>query len=117
MDEDVLNIKSEHKQRGVVIVIKFQAIPKATADAACESLDKEIARKREESALEAGKWSSVILEWTIQTREVVCAYMAVCANLKSYSQSSETNIISLRILHLSIVSVATQRAASNGQVQ
>jgi len=60
----------------VAIVTKDQAIPKATADAACRSLDKEIARKREEGALEAGKSSSVKLEWSIQTREAVRAFEA-----------------------------------------
>ena len=100
-----------------MIVTKDQAISKATADAACGSLDKEIARKREEGALEAGKSSSVKLEWTTQAREAVRAFEAVCANLESTNQSSEANTISLLILHLSRISVATHRAASDGPVQ
>ena len=55
----------------VAIVTKDQAIPKEIANAACESLDKEIDRKREEGALEAGISSAVRLEWTVQTREAV----------------------------------------------
>ncbi|KAH8674383.1 hypothetical protein BGZ60DRAFT_270762 [Tricladium varicosporioides] len=55
----------------VAMVTKDQAVPKATADAACRSLDKEITRKREEGALEAGKASSEKLEWTTETQEVV----------------------------------------------
>jgi hypothetical protein len=49
---------------------------KATADAACESLDKEIGVKREEGALEAGISTSVRLEWTLQTQEVVRVFEA-----------------------------------------
>ena len=101
----------------VAIVTKYQVIPKATADAACGSLDKEIARKREEGALKAGKTSSVKLEWTTETREAVRAFEAVCANLESNSQISETNTTSLRFLHQSRISVGTQRAVSDGLVQ
>jgi hypothetical protein len=72
----------------VAIVIKLQATPKATANAACESLDKEVVRKKVEGAIEAGKLSFAKLEWTIQTREVVRIYKNVCANLESNSQSS-----------------------------
>jgi len=103
------------------IVTKDQAIPIAIAEAACRSLDKEIDRQRKEGALEAGKASSVRLEWTTQTWEAVrafeAAFKAVCTNLESNSQSSETNTISLLILHQSTVSVAIQRAASIGLVQ
>ncbi|KAH6714038.1 hypothetical protein BKA61DRAFT_55154 [Leptodontidium sp. MPI-SDFR-AT-0119] len=59
----------------VALVIKDQAIPKTIAEAACRSLDKEIARQREEGALEAGKASSVKLEWTTQTRDVVNVFV------------------------------------------
>lgn len=58
----------------VAIITKEQAIPKATADAACRSLDEEINRKRREGALEAGVSSSVGLEWTIETRDAVRAF-------------------------------------------
>ena len=105
----------------VAIVTKDQAIPKATADAACGSLDKETARKREEGALEAGKASSVKLEWTTETQEVVRvfgdAFRVVCANPESNCQSSATDTISLRTLHLSRVSVAIQGVRSIGLVQ
>lgn len=125
LDEgDVLIIYSKHKEPlppSVAIVVRLHAIPQAIANAACESLDKEIGRKREEGALEAGKLSSVMLEWTTRTREVIdifgIAFKVVCANLESNSQSSGANTISLRILHLSKVSVATQEAPSNGLVQ
>jgi hypothetical protein len=60
----------------VAIVTKDQVIPKATADAACRSLDEEIARKRGEGALEAGISSSVGLEWTVETRDAVRAFEA-----------------------------------------
>jgi hypothetical protein len=56
------------------LVIKDKAIPKDVADAACRSLDKEIARKRGEGALEAGKKSSVKLEWTKETQSAVRAF-------------------------------------------
>jgi len=65
-----------------MIITKAQAIPKEIADAACASLDKEVARKKEEGALEAGKASSVKLEWTIQTQDAVRAFGVVCANLE-----------------------------------
>ena len=65
----------------VGIVTKAEAIPKTIADAACRSLDKEIARKREEGALEAGKSSSVKLEWTTQILDAVHAFKAVCVKL------------------------------------
>jgi hypothetical protein len=55
----------------VAIATKDQVVPKAIADAACESLNEQVARKREEGALEARKSSSVRLEWTPQTGEVV----------------------------------------------
>jgi hypothetical protein len=58
------------------IVTKDKAIPKAIADAACQSLDKEIARKTGEGALDAGKMSSVRLEWTKQTQDAVRAFEA-----------------------------------------
>jgi hypothetical protein len=58
----------------VAIVTKDQAIPKATANAACRSLDEEIERKKKEGALEAGKSSSVGLEWTVETRDAVRAF-------------------------------------------
>ena len=89
LHEDVVIVYSKQKERlsNVVIVKKLQAIPKATANAACESLDKEVARIKEEGALEAGKSSMVKLEWTVQTQEVVRIYENVCANLESNSQS------------------------------
>jgi hypothetical protein len=69
----------------MTIVAINQAIPKPIADAAHRSLDKEIARQREEGKLEAGKASSVRLEWTVETREAItafgAAFEAVCANL------------------------------------
>jgi hypothetical protein len=58
----------------VDIVIKDQAIPKATADAACRSLDEEIDRKQREGALEAGKETSVGLEWTVKAQDALRAY-------------------------------------------
>jgi hypothetical protein len=88
-DEDILIIYSKDKRQlskpSVAIVIRVQAIPEAIANAACESLDKEIARKREQGALEAGESSSVKLEWTKQTEEVVRIYEDVCASLESNS--------------------------------
>ncbi|KAH8792167.1 hypothetical protein F5882DRAFT_488338 [Hyaloscypha sp. PMI_1271] len=97
-DEDVLIIYSQHKRGlskpSVAIVIRFEAIPQATADAACESLNKEISRKRAEGALEAGEWSSAKLRWTKQTQEVVRIYEDACANLESNSlmlQSLDSN--------------------------
>lgn len=60
----------------VSIVTKDQAIPIAIADAAYKSLDKEIDRRREEGALKAGKKSSVKLEWTRETQEVVRIFEA-----------------------------------------
>jgi uncharacterized protein (UPF0147 family) len=68
----------------VAIVTKDQAIPKEIANAASESLDKEIDRKREEGALEAGISSSVRLEWTVQTREAVRVFEAALkANVRT----------------------------------
>jgi hypothetical protein len=68
----------------VTIVTKDQAIPKETADAACKSLDKEIDRKREEGALDAGTSSAVRLEWTVQTREAVRVFeTALKANVRT----------------------------------
>jgi hypothetical protein len=58
----------------VDIVVKDQAIPKATANDACESLQEEIDRKRREGALEAGKGTSVSLEWTGEAMEALRAY-------------------------------------------
>jgi hypothetical protein len=58
----------------VDIVIKDQAIPEATAAAACRSLDEEISRKRKEGALEAGKETSVGLEWTVEAQDALRAY-------------------------------------------
>jgi len=55
-------------------VIKDQAIPKATADAASRSLDEEIDRKQREGALEAGKETSVGLEWTVEAQDALRAY-------------------------------------------
>ena len=92
---------------------KDQAIPKAIAEAAFASLDKEIGRKKNEGALEAGISSSVKLEWTPEAREAFRALEAVCANVESNSQSLETDTISLWILQLSGSSVATQRAPSS----
>jgi hypothetical protein len=43
----------------VSIATKDQIVPKAIADAAYESLNEQVVRKREEGALEAGKVSSV----------------------------------------------------------
>jgi len=61
----------------VDIVVKDQAIPKATANAAGGSLDEEIARKRGEGALEADvatSVTSVSLEWTGEAIEALRAY-------------------------------------------
>jgi hypothetical protein len=59
----------------VDIVVKDQAIPKATANDACKSLDEEIGRKRREGALEAAvKGASVKLEWTGEAMEALRAY-------------------------------------------
>jgi len=58
----------------VDIVVKDQAIPEATANAACGSLDEEIRRKRREGALEAGIATSVSLEWTGKAIEALKAY-------------------------------------------
>jgi hypothetical protein len=88
-DEDILIIYSKHKGQlskpSVAIVIRLHAIPQAAANAACESLNKEIFRKKEEGALKAGESSSVKLEWTIQTQEIVRIYEDACANLESNS--------------------------------
>lgn len=56
------------------LVIKEKAIPMAIADAAYLSLDKEITRKRNEGALDAGKSTSVKLEWTVETKAAVDAF-------------------------------------------
>jgi hypothetical protein len=56
------------------IVVKDQAIPNAIANAACRSLDEEIGRKRREGALEAGRGTSVSLEWTGKAIEALKAY-------------------------------------------
>jgi hypothetical protein len=59
----------------VDIVIKDQAIPKETTNAACRSLDEEIDRKQKEGALEAGKEdTSVRLEWTVEAVAALRAY-------------------------------------------
>ncbi|KAF4637534.1 hypothetical protein G7Y89_g550 [Cudoniella acicularis] len=58
----------------VDIVVKDQAIPKATANDACGSLDEEIRRKRREGKLEAGIATTVSLEWTGEAIEALRAY-------------------------------------------
>jgi uncharacterized protein (UPF0147 family) len=58
----------------VDIVVKDQAIPRAIAKDACESLQEEIDRKRREGALEAGEGTSVSLEWTEEAIEALRAY-------------------------------------------
>jgi hypothetical protein len=55
----------EKPRNSVAIVTKNQAISKDTADTAYRSLNREIGRKKEEGALEAGISSSVRLEWTL----------------------------------------------------
>jgi hypothetical protein len=68
----------------VDIVTKDQAISKEIADAACRSLDEDVDRKRREGKLDAGKSSSVGLEWTIETRAALRAYEAAfLANVRT----------------------------------
>ena len=68
----------------MAIVTKNQAISKDTADAAYRSLNREIGRKKEEGALEAGISSSVRLEWTLQTQEAVRVFeTALKANVRT----------------------------------
>lgn len=58
----------------VAVVTRVNAVPKTIADAACESLDKEIAQMRKEGALQAGQRSMVNLEWTPETAAVCHVY-------------------------------------------
>jgi hypothetical protein len=55
-------------------VVKDQAIPEATANAAYRSLNKEVRRKRREGALKAGIATSVSLKWTGKAIEALKAY-------------------------------------------
>ena len=58
----------------VDVVVKDQAIPEATANAACRSLDEEIARKQREGALDAGRATFLPLEWTVELVDALRAY-------------------------------------------
>ncbi|KAH9205068.1 hypothetical protein DL95DRAFT_397995 [Leptodontidium sp. 2 PMI_412] len=60
----------------VAIVTKDYVIPQETAEAAFRSLDEEVGRKKREGALDAGKLSSVGLEWTVETHDAVRAFEA-----------------------------------------
>jgi len=82
-EEDTLIVNPKPRNSDA-IVTKNQAIPKDTADAAYRSLNREIDRKKEEGALEAGISSSVRLEWTLQTQEAVRVFeTAFKANVRT----------------------------------
>ena len=74
-----------------MIVTKDKAVPKEIADAACRSLDMEVARKREEGLLEAGVKSQLILDKTTEIKALENAFQDVSIHhepKQSYSKHS-----------------------------
>jgi hypothetical protein len=75
----IINPKSRNS-----VAIVTQAISKDTANAAYNSLNREIGRKKEKGALEAGISSSVRLKWTLQTQEAFRVFeTALKANVRT----------------------------------
>jgi hypothetical protein len=73
-------------------MIKDQAIPKETANAACRSLNKEIDWKQKKGTLKTGKEDILVrLKWTVEAVAVLRAYKnAFKANI--WTQNPTTKV-------------------------
>lgn len=90
-----------------MIVIKDEAVPKEIADAACRSLDIEVARKREEGELEAGVKSQHLLKKTTEILALENAFQDVCIHHEPNSHILSTLRLGMHLSHVSVLTPET----------